>query len=141
LLKAIAQAGVSAEWGDAPFLPRSADDLSEAAGKSWLFLCDEQASYGELPELEAVCRKLGLSYSRHSEASFDADAELADWRPGMKKALVRHGSNLNSVDTFVSTESFRHVIELLEAGHAGKALRALRKFCFSVPELPALELI
>jgi len=73
-----------------------------------LWLCDEQADYGEFPELEAACRKLGLSYCRHSEASFDCDSELADWRPGMNKPLVRTGSNINSVDTYVPVDAVRN---------------------------------
>jgi hypothetical protein len=100
LLKEIRAAALSLEWGDAPFLPQNADELMEARGESWLQLCDEQANCGEFPELEAACRKLGLSYSRHGEASFDCDIELADWRPGMKKPLIRPGSNINSVNTY-----------------------------------------
>ena len=103
LLKEIRAAALSLEWGDAPFTPQNADELLQACGGSWLSVCDEQANYGEFPELEPACRKLGLSYCRHGEASFDCDAELADWRPGMKKALVRAGSNINSHDSYVPT--------------------------------------
>lgn len=141
LLKAIAEAGVSLEWGDAPFSPPSADDLLEAKSENWLSLCDEQANYGEFPELEAACRKLGLSYSRHGEASFDCDAELADWRPGMKKPLVRTGSNINSCDSYVPIEAVRKTLTLLESGHPEQALRALRKLCPEIPELPPFEIV
>ena len=141
LLKAIREAAVSLEWGDAAFLPQSADELAEARGEAWLQLYDEQANYGEFPELEAACRKLGLAYCRHSEASFDGDAELADWRPGMKKVLIRHGSNINSHDSYVPIEAVRKALGLLEAGQSDKALHALRQLCPDIPGLPPFEIV
>jgi len=141
LLRVIREAALSLEWGDAPFLPEDANELMEARGDKHLWLCDEQANYGEFPELETACRKLKLAYSRHSEASFDCDAELADWRSGMKKPLVRTGSNINSVDTYVPTDAVRKATALLDVGHAEKALGALRKLCPDVPELPPLEIV
>ena len=141
LLKEIRAAALSLEWGDTPFLPQNADELMEARGESWLQLCDEQANYGEFPELEAACRKLGLSYSRHGEASFDCDSELADWRPGMKKPLVRPGSNINSHDSYVPIEAVRKALTLLEAGHTMKALDVLRQLCPDVPELPPFDVV
>ena len=140
LLKVIREAAVSLEWGDAPFLPQNADELMEARGESWLRLCDEQASYGEFPELEATCRKLGLSYSRHGEASFDCDAELADWRPEMRIARSP-GSNINSVDTYVPIDAVRKALRFLEAGQSGKAIHALQQLCPDIPELPPFEVV
>jgi len=126
LLKEIGAAALSLEWGDAPFLPQNADELMEARQDKHLCLCDEQANYGEFPELEVACRELGLAYCRHSEASFDCDAELADWRPGMKKPLVRTGSNINSHDSYVPIEAVRKAVAVLESGDTTKALHAFR---------------
>ena len=141
LLREIRAAGVSLEWGDAPFLPQNVDELMEGRGDRHLWLCDEQANYGEFTELEASCRRMGLSYSRHGEASFDCDSELADWRPGMKKPLVRTGSNVNSRDSYVPIEAVRRAVGFLEAGQSDKALHALRQFCPDIPELPPFEVV
>jgi len=141
LLKAIREAALRLKWGDAPFLLQNADQLIQARGDKHLWLCDEQADYGEFLELEGACRKLGLSYSRHGEASFDCDAELADWRPGMKKPLVRAGSNINSHDSYVPTEAVRKAAALLEAGQPDSALHALRRLCLDIPELPPFEIV
>jgi len=141
LMKEIRAAALSLEWGDAPFLPKDANELMEGRRDKHLWLCDEQADYGEFPELEAACRKLGMSYSRQGEASFDCDSELADWRSGMMKPLVRTGSNINSVDTYVPTEGVRKALTLLEAGHTMKALDALRQLCPDIPELPPFEIV
>ena len=67
LLNAITKAYVSLEWGDAPFAPDSADELAKACEGPWLWLCDQEAKYGEFPELEETCRHLGLPYTRFSE--------------------------------------------------------------------------
>ena len=141
LLKVIRETAVSLEWGDASFLPTDANELIEGRKDKHLWLCDEQANYGEFPELEATCRKLGLGYCRHSEASFDCDAELADWRPGMKKPLVRAGSNINSHDSYVPIEAVRKAVALIEAGDTTKALHALRQLCSDIPELPPFEIV
>jgi hypothetical protein len=113
----------------------------EARQGKHLCLCDEQANYGEFPELEAACRKLGLAYCRHSEASFDCDAELADWRPGMKEPLVRTSSNINSHDSYVPIEAVRKALALIETGHTMKALNALRQLCPNISELPTFEIV
>lgn len=141
LLKEIRAAALSLEWGDAPFMPQNADELMAGRKDKHLWLCDEQADYGEFPELETACRKLGLAYCRHSEASFDCDAELADWRPGMKKPLVRPGSNINSHDSYVPIEAVRKAIALLKAGEPQKALHALQQLCPKIPELPPFEIV
>jgi len=141
LLKAIREAGASLDWGDAPFLPQCPEDLAEACAGQVLRLCDEQAKSGEFPDIEAACRKVGLGYSRHSEGSVEWDAELVDWRPGMKKPLVRHASNANRVDTYVPTDAIRGVIRFLERGQPDRALRALRELCRVIPELPPFEIV
>jgi hypothetical protein len=45
--------------------------LIERCEAGFLRLCDEQANNGEFPELEVACRRLGLSYLRHSEGTLD----------------------------------------------------------------------
>lgn len=140
-LKAVTEAGVSLEWGDHPFEPTSADDLVDVLQGGRLWLCDVEARYGEFPELEETCRRLGLAYTRHTEGSCDCDAELLDWRPGMKKPLVRIGSNDDCEKTFVPTDSVKKVLTALEAGHVHPAISMLRKLCPEVPALPLFEIV
>jgi hypothetical protein len=59
----------------------------------------------------------------------------------MKKPLIRPGSNINSVDTYVSTDAVRKALTLLEAGHTTRALHTLRHLCPDVPELPPFEIV
>lgn len=141
LVLAIRAAGVSCEWGDAPFEPKTQQELLDARKDGHLWLCDEQANYGEFPELEAVCRKLGLGYTRYSEASFDSDAERVDWRPSMNKPLVWVASNTNCKNTFVPIEQVHGALDLLEAGKVDRALHSLRSLCPPICELPPFEIL
>ena len=38
----------------------------------WITFRDDQACYGEFEELEELCRQLGLSYDRTSDARYAA---------------------------------------------------------------------
>ena len=141
LLKAIREASVSLEWGDAPFVPQTANELLAVRRDGHLWFCDDQARWGEFPELEAACRKLRLGYSRHTEGACDCDAERVDFRPAMREPLVRIGSNVNGDVTYVPAEAVRKTVALLEADQSEKALRALWKLCPDVSELPAFDIV
>lgn len=140
LLEAIRTASVSHEWGDACFEPTSAEGLVSAVRDGHLFLCDDQTRYGEFPQLEAACRKLSLPYTRWAEGYCGYDAEVVEWRPGMKKPLVLVGSNSNNA-TFVPTEEVHKALRHLESNHIGRARELLRKLCPDVPELPPFKIV
>ncbi len=140
LLEAIRAASVSHEWGDACFEPTSAEDLMNAIRDSHLFLCDDQTRYGEFPELETTCRKLGLSYTRWSEGYCQCDAEVVDWRPGMTKPLARTGSNSNNA-TFVPTDEVCKALRQLESNHVRRARQLLRTLCPDIPPLPSFKIV
>jgi len=140
LLEAIRTASVSHEWGDPPFGPRTADDLRKAIHKGYLWLCDDQSRYGTFPELEAACRKLGLSYTRWAEGYCQYDAELVDWRPGMRKPLVRVGSN-DSEATYVPAERVRRALRHLDAGQVGRAKALLKLLCPTLAKLRPFKIV
>jgi hypothetical protein len=140
LLKAITEAGVSLEWGDAPFTPHSAEDLLAARQDGYLELCDDEASWGQFPELEQACRKLNLAYIRCSDGSFAYDANRVDWRPGMKEPLARRSSTEHNGEPFVLASSVKEALLILEAGEPQKAISKLRSLCPDIPELPPFEI-
>lgn len=140
LLEAIRTASVSHEWGEPPFELTSAEDLVNAIRDGHLFLCDDQTRYGEFPEVEAACRKLRLPYTVWSEGYCGYDASVVEWRPGMKKPVVRVGSNSNNA-TFVPTEEVCKVLKELESNHIGRARELLRRLCPNVPVLPAFQIV
>ena len=116
LLTAINQANVSTEWGEGRFAPADVNELLQAMNDGNLWLCDDEARYGEFPELEEACRDLGLAYMRHSAGKYEYDPELVDWRPGMSEPLVRTGSNDSSTTTFVPSSEVKEALNCLKAG-------------------------
>lgn len=140
LLDAIASSDVSLEWGDRCFRATSGEGLLNACKQGELILCDDQASWGEFPELEAACRKLGLSYDRFSEGKYEHDPEIVVWRPGMKEPLIHRGSN-SGESIYVPADEVKKALKHLEAGRAIKAKKILQKLCPEVPELPTFEIV
>lgn len=140
LLKTICAASISHDWGEPPFEPQSAEELSTAIRDGHLFLCDDQTRYGEFPELEAACRKLSLSYTRWCEGYCEYDAELVDWRPGMPEPLCRIGSNSSNA-IFIPADEVRKALKHLESNHIGRARELLRKLCPDIPDLPPFTVV
>ena len=141
LLEAINRTRVSHDWGDATFQPETADDLLTVTKDSHLWLCDDQASYGEFPEFESVCRRLALFYIRCSDGGVVYDAGRVDWRPGMKKPLARRCSTESNGCILVPQEAVEKALAALDSGHVPEARGLLRWICRQVPPVPPFEIV
>jgi hypothetical protein len=117
-----------------------AEELLESLRDNRLWLCDDQASYGEFPELESACQNLSLSYTRHSEGKYEYDAEVIEWRPGMTEPLVRVGSN-HDEGAYVPVKEVEKALKHLEANRIGKAKKLLLALCPKIPKLPPFEIV
>jgi len=140
LLKAIAGAEVATDWGDAFFAPHDGDELLSGLMKGRLWLCDDESRDGAFPGLEDACRKLGLSYTRCCESRYEHNAEVVDWRPGMRKPLTRVGSVTPHVICVPETR-VRKALAHLEAGRISKATSLLRSLCPTIPALPPFKIV
>ena len=141
LIQAINESGVSTEWGAEPFVPKKARDLLKARDEDWIWLCDTEASYGEFPEIEKACRELSLGYRSHCEAWCSQDAQIADWRPGMKKPLVRTASTSEIDVVFVDVDLVAEALSQIESGRTKQGIVKLRKLCPQFPDLPPFEIV
>ena len=141
LCTAISTDRVSLDWGDATFEPKSPEQLMAARKDERLWLCDNEASWGEFPDLEEACRELRLAYTRCSDGASVYDAERVDWRPGMESPLSRICSNESGKKILVAEESVRNALETLEAGNAPTAKRLLQSLCHSIPPVPPFEIV
>ena len=141
LLAEVHSSSVSLDWGEPSFEPASADALVDAKKDDTLQLCDDQARYGEFPELEEVCRELGLAYARFCEAWCGYDAQIVDWRLGMKEPLIRTCSNEDSDIVLVDGATVKEALAALEAGRTEEAARRLRDLCLEIPDLPPFEIV
>ena len=59
----------------------------------------------------------------------------------MKKPLVRVGSNAHSNLAFVPADAVSNVLAQFEASRTRQALKALRKLCPDIPQLPPFEIV
>ena len=137
----VQSSGVSLDWGEPPFEPTSADALGDAKKDDTLQFCDDQARYGEFPELEDVCRELGLAYTRFCEAWCGYDAQIVDWRPGMNEPLIRTCSNEDSDIVLVDAAAVKNALTALEAGRTQEAIVKLRSLCPQLSDLPPFEIV
>lgn len=141
LMQEIRQSSVMLNWGEPLFEPKDADELLNARKDGWLWLCDEQARYGEFPELEETCRELDLAYQRYCEAWCGFDAEIVDWRPGMTEPLIRTCSNEDSEIVLVDWATVRDALTAIEAGRSNDAIAQLWSLCPRLPDLPPFEIV
>ena len=157
LCRAIADQYVSLEWGDARFEPQTADDLLSACqlktGVRLLWLCADQANYGELRQLEAFLVGAGIPFRRRSNATYQFDAEVVEFRAGT--GLVQYPSDsggrpflslptmvliVEAVDQAADTAKEQTSLELL------RRLRNLQQLVHenvprAVPPLTAFEIV
>ena len=72
LCRTIIEEGVSHAWGDAPFHPQSAADLLEILSDGLLWLCDDQANWGQLDALERLLQEHNVPFDRKSGGKVSA---------------------------------------------------------------------
>ena len=84
---------VSLEWGDAPFRPKTAEELLHACHEEhddkFLWLCDDQANWGRMPNLEDfLVKKAKLPFDLRSDGNVGLDPDLVFYRPGQKPVRI-----------------------------------------------------
>ena len=107
LCKAIASQVVLLDWGDARFSPASAEDLIQACrdnsdGVRLLWLCADEARWGEFEELEGFLRKHEIPFTRKSTGRYEYNPERVEYRPG--RAALCHETNSAGEPVLVASE-------------------------------------
>lgn len=141
LLRAIAAANVCTKRGEMPFAPDEANELFAARREGYLLLGDPQSKQGRFPQLESICRLLGLSYTRFTASTDETDAELVDFRPEMRKPLVRTGSSADWDRVLIEVSIIQQALSRLYAGQVQQAIQILVAACPPVSELSPFELV
>ena len=98
---------------------------------------DDQARYGEFEELVELCRQLGLSYDRISDARYEHNGESARWRPDMERPLVEDADQ--SGKPMVHCECIEECLATLRAGRIAEGIKALQDLVPDVAPLPRFE--
>ena len=103
----------------------------------WITFRHDQACYGEFQELEEICRELGLSYDRTSDAKYEHDGELVRWRPGMEQPLVENATQSGS--PLIDRDRVEACLATLKAGRVEDGIKALQDLVPDVAPLTKFE--
>src|SRR5260221_11856170 len=157
LCQAIAEEGVSLEWGDACFTPETAEELlaarQEHDGVRVLWLCDDQANYGRLDVLELFLERERITFRHKSDAKYEYDAEIIEYRPEIGQVSYssdNSGQPLIPLKTMTSiAAAVDHATNTPEGQTALELLRRLRniqqlvheKMPTLVPPLEPFEIV
>ncbi len=153
LCAAIARERVLAEWGDGPFHPAIAEDLIEAVRPNGeqvplLWLCDDQALWGEFASLERFLQEHQISFTRLSAGRYEYDPEMVTYRPGTGRVeLVTNSSGAPVVLASRVAEAQAMLADMMDAmpiGTVETLLRSIRSArdslrCILPPAIPPLE--
>jgi hypothetical protein len=156
LCGAIDAEGVSLEWGEGPFCPKTPRDLLQASVEHndglAIRLCDDQASWGEFADLESFLRDHAIPYTRHGEPGGGYNGEIVEYRPGTDPVTIPVDANENPT---VDVDAMRRVAKTLDAtlkqlnaGEVRKAALRLKRARKSlreqlppdIPPLPSFEI-
>jgi len=158
LVDAVAEEGAAEgnDWGGKEFSPQSPGELMGVVAASGfegiLRLVNDQASFGAFTYLEAFCVKHGIAFNRKSEARYEYDAELVQFRSGMKEPMSFNCANFD--DVLVPAAVVMQVVRKLEAALVASqsssayshavlgAVQQLREQCgVGIPALEPLEFV
>lgn len=130
----ITAASVALEWGGELFAPKTGAELLEACidsdGASVLFLCDEEASWGQFESLEEFLQRHDIPFTRSNDGGIVYDGEVAEYRPGMD--ILRLPTNTDGKPIVAASQldpvrsKLASAIEELEKGSTSKATSMLR---------------
>ncbi len=120
-------------WGDAA---PTVDEIVETieAGEE-LVICDDQARYGEMPDLEGYLVEEGIPFIEQQDGRYEFDAKTI-WFNG--KETVSFPSN-QSGNQLVETQVVREALALIDDGKLEDGLNLLRSRSVE-PKLPAVSL-
>lgn len=141
LFKAITHEGISTEWDGDPFQPQHEKEILCVLNKDgYLRSCDTQASDGRFPDLEQWLIAHHIPFTRASEAKYENDAVVLEYRPTLKRLISRAANNQG--DTLISYEGALNALILLKKKETEKATCCLEHLLRPIVEpLPPLKLL
>lgn len=139
LIERIRAEEVLVGWNEQRFDARAAEDLLQLAREhdlaGALLLTDREVSWGEFYDLESFLFRHRIAFDRRSDAKYDYDAQLVQYRPAMKKPRMYYTTQ--DKQPVVAASDLRRVEKALERGQYRRALTTLRRLLG--PEIPPLR--
>lgn len=142
LIDDINNAEVFAHEGDVYFEPLTVDDLLAArTPEGHLYLCDDEAAWGDMPAIVACCREMGLPYRLWHESMSEFGSLISVWFPGMDHAASLTGDHCNPDSFLVEGTVVQRALTAIENDNIGEAVQELKAILPEVPALPPFEVI
>jgi hypothetical protein len=124
--------GVTLDWGGACFAPKTGAELLNARvdceGAAVLYLCDEQASWGQFNSLEGFLQEHNIPFTRRNDGGAAYNGEIVEFRAGQDPLCIPTDADGEAVvDVSVLRpidELLAGALEQLENGSMDKADRA-----------------
>jgi len=119
LIARIQAEGLVVGWEEVPFRPTTAAELLDLTGDDaapgTLLLVDREATWGQFEALEAFLVRHGIAFDHRTEAKYEYDAAIVQFRPGMSAPYVRATNQAH--EPVVAVSSLEPVRQALQKGH------------------------
>lgn len=145
LLVAISRDGAGPDWGAGWEISDVEEFREYCQGLTTLDLYDEQANYGNLPNLVDCCLHYGIAYDIRHDAKYEYAASLYMFRPGMVRPAwfptTADGQRYIDRDDVVNALADYHTAMSQGVGTRESLFAVLldRLTALCAPEIPPLE--
>jgi len=117
------------------------EKLVEAfATQDSVFMTDDQARYGEFPELEAWLVEYKISFNRHSDAQYEYDAVNTYCRVDGKKAILNTVYSTQNDEDLLPYSVIKNIVNDNFLGNEQK-VKEIRRITNKITVLPKLVII
>ncbi len=141
LLRRIKAEGLRWNWCEEPVAASTPEELLTELKRhdsEVLSIGDDQAAWGEF-ELEDFLMEHNITFDRRSDAKYEHDGLLVQFRPGMKEPAERLATQ--DGEATLRLDDLRPIQKLLRKGKHHEALAELDKLLDAIPPLPPLSIV
>ena len=129
LIVAIRSEALSLCSDEGPFTATTADQLLELSSRDGrqgtLHLLEHEVAWGRLEELESFLIEHGIAFDRWTEAKYEYDAELVQFRAGMKQPVCI--VTLQNKEPVIAVRALKPVARALVRGQTDRAFKLLKQ--------------
>jgi hypothetical protein len=129
---------------EGPFRAATADELLKLSRRDGtpgtLHLQEHEVAWGHLEDLEEFLVKNGIAFDRWTEAKYEYDAEVVQFRRGMRRPVWI--ATLQNKEPVIAVRALKPIEKALARGQADRALKALKRAVGRVvPPLEPLRIV
>jgi len=131
LMKVINEEGLQNVWGNGIQPITTEAELLQCVEDKHLYLCDDERSWGEFPDLERFLVENDIAFDRSHSPRYECSGELVRFRPGMEAPISAIYSGSGTI--LVEVEEVRKIRDMLKEcralGDTKEVITALDVLC------------